>query len=346
VDPAHFESERRKIFARHWALVTHSSAIPNPGDYFAGRVANWPIIVVRHADGTLRGFHNVCRHRASMLVGDGKGRFERRIHCRYHAWAYDMDGTLQATPGFGAAANFDLAANGLFPIRAQEWRGFVFVCFDNRAESLRHWLGPIDGWSRNYDMESMKHHSSHTFHAAINWKTYGDNYLEDYHLPYLHPGLVKSIDTQKLVYRTLLEEQLFIIDAARREGGLTGGLWFYKYPTTMFNLYEWGMSIARVDPLSVDTLAIENWYFFADTSAEREAANAENARWSRAIIEEDLVICEGVQRNLSIGMYTQGRLSPNHEEPVFGFQNMIRHDLQLADVDLFAGSGTYRCADR
>ena len=125
-DPAVFERERQEIFAREWLLFGRSDQLPNPGDFRAAEIVGYPVIVVRQADGSLRGFHNVCRHRAAMLTQDTSGSLPGgMIRCPYHSWTYGMDGCLNRAPGFGEAV--ESADWSLFPIAADEWRGLVFI---------------------------------------------------------------------------------------------------------------------------------------------------------------------------------------------------------------------------
>jgi choline monooxygenase len=108
---------------------------------------------------------------------------------------------------------------------------------------------------------------------------------------------------------------------------MTDGLYFYRFPFLMLNLYEWGSSIATVEPLGPGRLRHINWYLFSDISPEKAEENARSAAWSAQIITEDLEIVTGVQRNLSAGVYDRGILSPRQERAVKAFQDMVRRAL-------------------
>jgi choline monooxygenase len=120
------------------------------------------------------------------------------------------------------------------------------------------------------------------------------------------------------------DDWFFHLHAPRREGGLTRGLYFYRFPFLMLNLYDWGSSIATVEPLGPGRMRHINWYFFQDVSPGRARENQESADWSAQIVTEDLEIVTGVQRNLEAGVYQRGPLSPKHEHAVKAFQDMVR----------------------
>ena len=122
-DPYRYDEERRRIFGAEWLMLAPRAEVADPGDYVATVVAGWPIVVVNDG-GTLRGFHNVCLHRAGPVVADGRGR-ARSFVCRYHGWAYGLDGTLLSARDFGtevAAADCSLV-----PVSVATWRGLLFV---------------------------------------------------------------------------------------------------------------------------------------------------------------------------------------------------------------------------
>jgi choline monooxygenase len=108
---------------------------------------------------------------------------------------------------------------------------------------------------------------------------------------------------------------------------LTRGLYFYRFPCLMLNLYDWGSSIATVEPLGPGRIKHVNWYFFTDVSPQRAEENRKSAEWSAQIVTEDLAIITGVQRNLNAGVYDRGPLSPKYEAAVKSFHDMVRDEL-------------------
>ena len=327
-DQAIYAEERRRIFAANWSLFARADQLTKPGDYVAGTIAGYPILVVRDGDGRLGGFHNVCRHRAAMLAPEGTGRFNASIRCPYHQWAYTLDGGFKRAPGFDAApGGLDPACLGLFPINVDQWRGLVFVRIATTGPSLLDWLGPIDAMAARYPLDRQRYFMEKSQEVAVDWKAYGENYLECYHCPGMHPGLCASLDIERYTIDVLDAGGLFHLYGPKRAGGMTEGLYFYRFPYLMLNLYEWGSSIATVEPLGAGRMRHVNWYLFADTSPEKAEANRASAEWSAQIVAEDIAMCLTVQRNLESGVYERGVLSPSKEHAVRGFQDMVRRGL-------------------
>ncbi len=323
-DPANYERERAAIFTRNWSLFTWSGRLKEPGDYVAGVLAGYPVFVMRGDDGRVRGFHNVCRHRGAALVGDGAGHCGRAVTCPYHSWAYDRAGRLHKATDFGGDYRFDPDEWSLHAVDVEEWRGLVFVRIARGGASLTEWLGPIDAMAADYPLEAQHHFMSKDREVAIDWKAYGENYLECYHCRAMHPGLCASLDIDRYTIDTYARDGVFHLHAPKRDGGLTRGLYFYRFPYLMLNLYDWGSSIATVEPLGPGRIRHVNWYLFTDVSPAKAEENRRSAEWSAQIVSEDIDMVLGVQRNLNAGIYDHGLLSPRYEGAVQAFQTMVR----------------------
>jgi len=326
-DPQHYERERRSILAANWSLFAWSARVAKPGDYVSGVVAGYPVFAMRGDDGVLRGFHNVCRHRGATLLSKESGDCGKLLVCPYHSWSYLRDGRLSKATDFGGDVQFDSKEWGLLEIDVEEWRGLVFCRIRRGGEDLRSWLGPIDAMAADYPLETQKHFLTREREVEVDWKAYGENYLECYHCRAMHPGLCASVDIDRYTIDVYRDEGFFHLYAPRREGGLTRGLYFYRFPYLMLNLYDWGSSIATVEPLGAGRIRHINWYFFQDVSPEKAEDNRRSADWSGQIVTEDLDMLLGVQRNLNAGIYDRGPLSPKYEHAVKAFQDMVREAL-------------------
>lgn len=320
-DPDVHAAERQAVFAREWLCLGPAAVVDAAGSYLAETVAGWPVVVVRAGDGALRGFHNLCRHRAGPLVDDGGGSC-RSLVCRYHGWSYELDGALRSARDSGLDADA-IEGIALHPVSAAVWRGLLFVNLDPQAPSVETWLGrgfveqcadfPIERWTPAQRQRHL---------LACNWKTYGDNYLEGYHIPFVHPGLARTIDTT--TYQVHVEDGWARHTATTREGASTSGVWLYHWPNLALNLYEHGMSVERWVPTGPTTCDLVLDYCFADTSETAAAGNQEDVSASTQTCLEDKAICEAVQRNLEAGAYADGLLSPRHEAAVADFQARVR----------------------
>lgn len=319
-DPEVHAVERAGIFAREWLCLGSSAAVAEPGSYLGETVAGWPLVVVRDADGVLRGFHNVCRHRAGPLVDDGRGQC-RSFVCRYHGWSYELDGALRSARDSGLAPE-ELDGLSLHEVRVDEWRGLLFVNLDLSAPPLEDWLGAgFIAQCAAFPMEAWTPVVRQTHPIACNWKTYTDNYLEGYHIPFVHPALARAIETSS--YEVHVEDGWIRHSATTREGASTAGVWLYHWPNLALNLYEGGMSVERWWPTGPTSCDLVLDYCFADASAT--ADNQRDVDASTQTCLEDKAICEAVQRNLEAGAYVDGLLAPRHEAGVADFQARVRH---------------------
>ena len=210
-DPAVFQRERQGVFAAGWQFLGHEREAAGEGDYLAGDVAGWPVLAVRGKDGVLRGFHNVCRHRAGPLVGAGAGNCGGELTCRYHGWRYALDGRLRAATGFGAVDGFDSREFGLLGLRLEIWRGLVFATMDAGAAPLADHVAPLEALlaGRGLDIAAPALRRSHDL--ACDWKTYAENYLEGYHIGSVHPLLSEELGGAD--YRVRVEGDLVVQEA-------------------------------------------------------------------------------------------------------------------------------------
>lgn len=182
------ERELERIFRREWICVGRAGGVAKPGDYLTYQVAGQPIAVIRGRDGELRAFSNVCLHRMSTLL-EGAGN-ARAIVCPYHAWTYNLDGTLRAAPHMHKTTGFCKAAYRLPAIRCEAWRGWLYVTLNADAEAVSARLAPLDDPIADYAMEGYVETFREEHVWDTNWKVLAENFMESYHLPMLHWGTV------------------------------------------------------------------------------------------------------------------------------------------------------------
>ena len=315
--PEALGAERAAILRRTWQFVGHVSQFATTGDYIADVVGGAPVMVVRRADGTLAGFHNVCRHRAGALVPDGQGTCGEVFTCRYHGWRYGLDGRLRTATDFGSLEGFDPRDYSLFPIRTDVWRGLVFVNLAAEGEALEAALAPLAvRWPDGMAALPLVERRSHRI--GCNWKTYVENYLEGYHLPMVHP----EFDADVIVadYKTEIEGEMIFAAAPARDASVYGGVWGWLWPNLGINVYRHGYMIERITALGPAGTRLDYFYFF---EAGRSAELAAMFKVSDLVTAQDLRVCEEVQRNLEAGVYRGGILSPKHEAGVAWFQARV-----------------------
>jgi phenylpropionate dioxygenase-like ring-hydroxylating dioxygenase large terminal subunit len=331
IDPDVAADENDRIFSRTWQVVGHHDQIANAGDYFTTELIGEPLVIVRGAAQELRGFFNVCRHRAGPAAqGCGSRKLFR---CIYHGWTYNLDGTLNHATEIDGVQGFKAEDFALVPVRCEEWFNLVFVNLDPNAAPLLASLRDLSKQAQRFPFETMKLFERRTYDMKCNWKTYVDNYLEGYHLPTVHPSLNRELDFNAYTvepYATHVRQWSPIRGAQpgdatprryqeTREDLTTD--YFWAFPNWMLNCYPDNVSLNIVLPIAPDrSLAIFEWYL-PEKDVGTEAAK-KSVEFSDEIQREDLAICEAVQKNLHSRSYQRGRFSAKQEKGVHAFHRM------------------------
>jgi phenylpropionate dioxygenase-like ring-hydroxylating dioxygenase large terminal subunit len=185
-DPAFYELEKERLFARTWLFVGHESEWAESGSYRQMTRSGAPIVVVRGEDDLLRAFYNSCRHRGAPVTRDECGT-ARRLTCQYHSWSYGLDGGLRAVPDSRSFAELDKDALALVPVRCEVWDGWVFINEDLDAQPLVEFLGPLAEQMSEINGRAMRAVGTQVHHLECNWKLMVDAFLEVYHVRTVHP---------------------------------------------------------------------------------------------------------------------------------------------------------------
>ncbi len=336
VDARIAELERQTVFSKTWQLVGRVDQVEKPGQFVTASVAGEPIVVVRGSDGALRGFFNVCRHHAAAVVTEPCGQASI-LHCPYHGWNYGLDGSLKGMPEFEGVKDFDRQQNGLLPIKAETWEKFVFISLDPQAAPLQDFLGGLVKRVAPLGVTNLHYFDSRTYDIHCNWKVFVDNYLDGgYHVPHLHKGLSSVLDYKQY---TIENEDRYCLQSspmvASDEDAATGATrkgdrawYFWQYPNLMINCYEGYMDTNLVLPLDVDHCRVIFDFYFADVSAARREYNQQSVAVGARVQDEDLGICEAVQRGLKSRAYGAGRLSVRREAGEHLFHRLLAADLK------------------
>lgn len=329
--------ENQSVFVRTWQVVARTDQLESPGQYVTATVAGEPIVVVRGSDSRLRAFYNVCRHHAMIVMNEPCGQAQH-LRCPYHGWTYSLEGELRGVTDFDGVCHFDRAQNGLVPVRVEAWENFVFVNFDPRVPSLHNWLGTLVGLADPLGFSKLKFVERRTYTIQCNWKVYVDNFLDGgYHVPHMHKGLNSVLDyanyTIENVGRCCLQSSPVAVDknsdataAATRKGDRA--FYFWQYPNFMLNWYEGYLDTNLVVPVAVDRCEVIFDFYFGDTSPSQMAQIHESIGVSERVQQEDIVICEGVQRGLGSRAYHAGRLSVRRETGEHLFHRLLAADLK------------------
>jgi choline monooxygenase len=329
-------AERECVFGRNWIAVGRLDQVAAEGQFFTVEIAGEPLVIVRGADGELRGFYNVCRHHAAAVANTPCGTAQH-LRCPYHGWTYGLDGALKGAPEFAGVCNFDRSANGLVPVRVAAWEQFVFATLDERAPALDVFLGDLPARIAPLAIGNLQFFARKTYTLACNWKVYVDNYLDGgYHVPHLHKGLNSVLDYKEYTIENsaryslqsspIVSSQEHESFAATRTGDRA--YYYWLYPNFMINIYQGVMDTNLVLPFGKDRCLVQFDFYFADVSEAARKANAESVAVSDRIQDEDVDICESVQRGLRSRAYGAGRLSVRREGGEHLFHRLLAADLR------------------
>ena len=328
--------ERDSVFAANWQVVGRLDQVKEPGQFFTIDVSGEPLIVVRSEDGQLRAFYNVCRHHAAAVVPQESG-CAKQFRCPYHGWTYGNDGTLKGMVEFEGVRNFNRADNGLVPVRVDSWENFVFVNLDGLAAPLREFLGKVPQLVAPLQLgEKLRYFDRRIYTLNCNWKVYVDNYLDGgYHVPHAHKGLSSVVQYTSYTIENF-ERSCLQSSPLDASGALTDSIaatrqgrafYLWIYPNFMINAYTGVMDTNVVLPLGVNQCAVVFDYYFADVSAAAEKHNRESIAVSEKVQDEDMAICDSVQRGLGSRAYVAGRLSVRREAGEHLFHRLLYSDL-------------------
>ena len=332
IDPAVARLEQERIFRRTWQYAAHTGELSEPGSFVTARAGVVPVVIVRGRDNELRAFVNVCRHRGYLLC-DGAGKRET-IQCPYHAWTYDLDGSLRTAPRSEMEPGFDREGLGLVPILVDTWGPFVFVNPDTSGGTLAEHLGDLPRIvaEGGVDVDGLVFHERTEGEYDANWKVCVENYLECYHCAIAHPSFSKAIDVAPGTY-SMEEHPTFSsqFGPAKNGGGgiydATGeidrGQFHLLFPGTTLNVMpgRGNFSIGPVVPLGAErTYRYLDYFFLPDTDPQWIADYME---LDVQVGAEDRVLVERVQVGMQSGIVTEGTLMPESERLIGHFERQL-----------------------
>jgi carnitine monooxygenase subunit len=322
-DPEVLRREQERIFRHAWQYAGPVEHVADPKAFLTCRAGDLPVVVVRDGAGVLRAFVNVCRHRGS-IVAEGRGR-RATLQCPYHAWTYGLDGTLKAAPRADREPGFDPTDLVLLPVTVATWGPFVFVHPDVEPPSLMETLGPLPELVP--DLASLRFNRRSEYELAANWKIACENFLECYHCPVAHPEFSSVVDVDPEAYTLADHETFWSQFARRRDGAAPPGQFHLVFPNVKLNIYPGpaNLSIGPVLPAGTErSVGYLDYFFPADAD---DAWIEELLAFDDQVGREDTKLVESVQQGVRSGAIEHGRLLPESEQLVAGFQQRIREAL-------------------
>ena len=331
--------EQRHIFARDWLCAGRADALRAPGDYLTMDISGEPILVLRDQDGIVRAMSNVCRHRMSTLL-EGRGT-TRSIVCPYHAWTYNLDGTLRAAPAMTRNDGFCKDRIALPAVRCEVWLGWIMVTLNPDAPPVADRLAGVSDLIGPFQMEAYVESFREEFRWATNWKVLAENFMESYHLPVCHAGTIGGhVDLLKMScpeglpafnFHSILKNDALDLALAhpanmRLQGDQRRTTWLLSvYPSLMITLspgYFWYLSLTPDGPGHVHV--VFGGGLAPDYAAD--PASADHFARLKALLDkvnaEDKGCVERVYRGLCAGLADPGPLS-HLERPNYDFARYI-----------------------
>jgi len=336
------------IFAKDWFCVGRADALANPGDYTTLELAGQPIIVLRDKSGMLRAMSNVCRHRMSTLL-EGSGN-TRNIVCPYHAWTYNLDGSLRGAPAMTQNEGFCKTDYRLPDVRCQAWLGWVFVTLNPDAPDVADQLSKVEELVGDYNMTAYTQSFFETHRWNTNWKVLAENFMESYHLPVCHAGTIGGLSKldemicppgeDAFNYHTILKDESLKIAMAhpsntRMEGARRRTTYLLAiYPSLLITLtpgYFWYLTL---HPDGVDHVRIGFGGGMSHDYAEDPDAQA-NFEKLKALLDDVNVEDKGCTEKVFKGLSSYG-VEPGHlshlERPNYDFAHYINKRIQLTQA--------------
>jgi choline monooxygenase len=333
-DPEWFSRSRERVFARSWQWVADLDRVKVPGQVHPFTLLEGllgePLVLTRDREDRIHCLSNVCTHRGTLVCeGDS---VENLLRCRYHGRRFGLDGRFLSMPEFEQAENFPSERDSLPKVAHGTWGRFVFASLAPPA-SLEARLAPVTARCGGLPVHDavLDPTRAREYLVRAHWALYVENFLEGFHIPYVHAGLAEALDYGS--YRTELfdganlqvgvakgdEEVLDLPPGSPDRGQRIAAYWWWIFPNTMLNFYPWGISVNVVRPLAPDLTRVSFLPYVWDASKLDRGAGGAIDRVER----EDEAVVESVQRGLRSRLYTRGRYSPAREQGVHHFHRML-----------------------
>lgn len=337
-DQAAYELSKEAIFAQSWQWMGDGDLVKVPGQVspltFLPGLLDEPLVATRDTGDQTHLLSNVCTHRG-MILCEGAGN-ERFLRCRYHGRRFGLDGCFQHMPEFEGVENFPTEADHLTKVPQAWWKNHLFASLDPAA-SFEDYFKPMLERMAFLPIHEFRHDASQSrdYLVKAHWALYVDNYLEGFHIPFIHAALNEAIDYETYATETydwcnlqLAEskggEDVFDLPSTHPDfGRQISAYYWWIFPNMMFNFYPWGLSINVVKPLGMDATKVSFIRYVWDETKVDRGAGAALDRVER----EDEAVVELVQKGLASRFYSAGRFSPKREVGTHHFHTLISRAL-------------------
>lgn len=336
---AYYEAIKEKVFVPSWQFVNDAGNVHTPGNALPFTLLenclDEPLLLVNDEAGAMRCMSNVCTHRGNILVNQPCKL--RNITCGYHGRRFGLDGRMTFMPEFKEVCDFPSQRDDLSQLPLFRWGPLVFTSLaaSLRAEEILGEMMERVSW---FPMEKLQYSAarSKVYHVHANWALYCENYLEGFHIPFVHEGLNHELDfgeyTTELFRYSNLQlgigkkgDVCFDLPASSPDHGkYVAAYYFWVFPNMMFNFYPWGLSLNLVEPAGVDACRVT---FLTYISDERKLDQGAGAGLDKVEMEDEEIVLQ-VQRGVRSRLYTNGRYSVTREQGTHHFHRLMAEFLR------------------
>lgn len=329
-----FQAAKEQIFAQSWQYIGHVDLLNETQNIYPFVMLEGyldePLVLTKDATDQLHCLSNVCTHRGNLVAY--KALKSSQLRCKYHGRVFDLDGKFKFMPEFTEVVDFPCEHDHLFPLQVFQWGKLLFTSLQPNTDPSVYfgdmmartaWM-PLDKMEFRPDLGS-------TYHVKANWALYCENYLEGFHIPFVHPGLSGAIEYNS--YQTEVygmsnlqlalakpDEACFDLPISSPDYGQRIAAYYYwVYPNMMFNFYPWGLSFNLVEPTGIDTCTVHFHVFVWDeTKLDQGAGSGLNQ-----VEMEDEEVVQNVQKGIRSRFYTHGRYAPYREQGTHHFHGLL-----------------------
>jgi choline monooxygenase len=336
VNPVVFDA-LKEVFASGWQFAGDTIQVARPlvaPFQLLPSFLDVPLLLSRDAEGVTHCLSNVCTHRANLLIKE-PGNI-REIRCNYHGRRFDLDGKFKSMPGFDGVENFPCERDNLHALDLKTFAGLQFTSLNPKTDFNTVFGDMIERMSflpldnLKFDEERSEH-----FEVKANWALYCDNYLEGFHIPFVHPTLNAELSFLDYEYHLFSHsnlqigigksgENVFDLPVGHPDyGKQISAYYWWVYPNLMFNFYPWGLSFNIVNPVRLDLTKV----FFRAYVMDASKLDAGAGNGLGQVELEDEQVVEQVQEGMRSSLYHRGRYSATMEKCVHHFHRLVSADL-------------------
>jgi choline monooxygenase len=333
-----YARQRERIFARSWQFVRGAERVKAPGHLLPFTLLDGcveePMVLVAGEDSQLRCLSNVCTHRGTVVC-EGEAH-AKGLRCRYHGRRFALDGKMTFMPEFEGVEDFPSAADDLKQLPLRRWGPLAFAAIEP-ACSFEDWMGPVLQRCGFLPLDQFQFDptTSRDYLTRANWALYVDNYLEEFHIPYIHASLSDALDYSSYrtetydwcnvqVGTTKNRDEAFVLPEGHPDQGqMIAAYYWWIFPNLMLNFYPWGLSVNVVQPLGVDRTRVSFLSYVLDEAKRGFSASSDLHR----VEMEDEEVVEAVQQGVRSRIYQRGRYSPRREVGTHHFHTMLQREL-------------------